>query len=78
LDFPFAGPTEFEGLEDYPELQADATSLRAAYLREFNHYLQSFRSQCRNLGIEYRLLRTDQPLDMVLASWLSQRMARVR
>jgi uncharacterized protein (DUF58 family) len=78
LDFPFSGPTEFEGLEAYPELQADATSLRAAYLKEFQNYLQEFRSQCRSLGVEYRLLRTDQPLDVVLATWLSERMARVR
>jgi len=78
LEFPFTGPTEFEGLETYPELQADATALRRAYLDEFNRYLQTFRSECRNLGIEYRLLRTDQPLDVVLASWLSERMARVK
>lgn len=78
LQFPFTGPTEFEGLETYPELQADATALRKAYLEEFNRYLTSFRGECRNLGIEYRLLQTDQPLDRVLATWLSERMARVR
>jgi uncharacterized protein (DUF58 family) len=78
LEFPFTGPTEFEGLETYPELQADATSLRNAYLKEFSSYLQDFRNQCRNLGIEYRLLRTDQPLDAVMVAWLSERMAKVR
>ena len=78
LEFPFAGPTEFEGLEDYPELQADASSLHVEYLREFSRYQQELRTQCRGLGMEYRLLRTDQPLDVVLASWLSERMARTR
>ena len=78
LEFPFTGPTEFEGLETYPELQADATALRKAYLEEFSRYLTSLRTECRNLGIEYRLLRTDEPLDRVLSAWLAERMARVR
>jgi hypothetical protein len=38
----------------------------------------TFRGECRNLGSEYRLLQTDQPLDRVLTTWLSERMARVR
>jgi uncharacterized protein (DUF58 family) len=78
LKFPFNGPTEFEGLEAYPELQVDATSLRAAYLAEFERYRTQLRTECRNLGLEYRLVSTDEPLDRVLAGWLSERMARAR
>lgn len=75
LDFPFRGPTEFEGLEEFPELQADASSIREAYLKEFNAFVTSLKSASRNLGMEYRQLRTDQPLDTLLASWLHERMA---
>ena len=77
LEFPFSGAIEFAGLEAFPEIQADATALRKAYLTEFNAYLKNLSTACRNLGIEYRLFRTDQPPENSLAAWLSERMARV-
>src|SRR5438132_2035393 len=34
LEFPFRGPTEFRGLEQFPEVAADPQIIRSAYLRE--------------------------------------------
>jgi uncharacterized protein (DUF58 family) len=77
LDFPFRSPTLFRGLEQQADVLADPRSLRKAYLREVAAYLQDLQRGCRSQGMDYQLVRTDQPLDAVLSAYLSQRMARV-
>jgi uncharacterized protein (DUF58 family) len=76
LEFPFRGPTEFQGLEGFPETPADPQVIRGAYLREFNAFRQSLEQACRREQIDYFLLRTDQPLDAALTRILSQRAGR--
>src|SRR5438034_6529429 len=41
LEFPFRGPTEFLGLEEFPGLPADPETIRSAYLRELSHFRQA-------------------------------------
>lgn len=77
LDFPFRGPTEFKGLEEFPEVQADPAVIRRAYLRELNAYRQSLEQACRRENIDYFLLRTDQPLDLALTQVLATRQRRI-
>ena len=78
LDFPFRNPTLFKGLEQYPEVLADPRSLRKAYLREFAAFRRDLEKGCRSHGMDYLLMRTDQPLDAALSSYLASRMARVK
>ena len=77
LDFPFSRPTMFQGLEGFPEVLADPKSLRRAYLEEFQRFCKKLSTACRAHGIDYQRIRSDQPLDVVLANYLSHRMARV-
>lgn len=78
LEFPFRQMTMFQGMEQMPELLADPQALRAAYLREFNAFLEEVRRGCRSQQIDYHLLRTDQPLDVSLSGYLASRMLRVK
>jgi len=78
VDFPFRSPTLFKGLERMPQVPADPRSLRKAYLREFAAYQQQLQRGCRSQGMDYLLVRTDQPLDVTLSSYLGQRMSRVK
>jgi len=75
-DFPFDEPTLFHGLEISADQMVDPRSLKDAYHREFDGFLKEVRSHCRNLQMEYTLLRTDMPLDVALASYLNSRMHR--
>ncbi|MFV1966932.1 MAG: DUF58 domain-containing protein [Pirellulaceae bacterium] len=75
LDFPFTQPTTFQGLEGQPDLAADPRALRRAYLDEMNAFLQAIRQGCREREMDYRQIRTDQPLDSALAAFLTRRMA---
>lgn len=77
LEFPFRRPTLFKGMENLPELLADPRSLRQAYLKHFNKFLQSVESQCRNLQVDYVRIRNDMPLDVTLSAFLATRMARI-
>jgi uncharacterized protein (DUF58 family) len=78
LDFPFRNTTMFRGLEGLPDVLTDPRSLRKAYLEEFGKFLRDVRKGCRANNADYLLLRTDQPLDVALSSFLSSRMKRVR
>ena len=78
LDFPFEQLTRFKGLESLPDVQTDPRSLRKAYLKELHHFRQQIQQGCQNQQTDYLLLRTDQPLDVVLSSYLASRMARVK
>jgi uncharacterized protein (DUF58 family) len=78
LDFPFRRPTLFRGLEQMPEVLTDPRSLRGAYLEEFRRFRHEVQRGCRNYQLDYHLLRTDEPLDVALTSFLAPRMARVK
>ena len=73
MDFPFQSPTEFKGLEDIPEVQADPLVIRRAYRRELESFRQSLQQACRSERIDYFLVRTDEPLDVTLMNVLASR-----
>jgi uncharacterized protein (DUF58 family) len=77
LEFPFRNTTMFKGMEGLPDVLTDPRSLRKAYLAEFDKFQREVRKGCRANQVEYLLLRTDQPLDVALSSFLSSRMRRV-
>ena len=76
IEFPFNQTTLFKGLEGLPEVLTDPRSLRKAYLEEFAAFQKQVRTGCRALGIDYFEMRTDQPMDVALSTYLASRMAR--
>ena len=76
IEFPFNQTTLFKGLEQLPDVLTDPRSLRKAYLEEFSAFQKQVRTGCRALGIDYFEMRTDQPMDVALSTYLASRMAR--
>lgn len=76
LEFPFAGTTKFEGLEQVEEIVCDPRALRDGYLAALEEYLTEVRRGCARRGIEYSLIRTTDYLDAVLTRFLTARMTR--
>lgn len=76
-DFPFEEPTLFRGLERLGEQPTEPRSLRSAYRREFDQFLFDLRHACRDLHMDYTLLRTDLPLDTALRTFLTTRASRL-
>jgi len=73
LDFNFSGATRFEGLETADFLNCNPRALREGYLEAMNAFLDKTRKACGRLSIDYMLVRTSDPLDAVLAKFLSVR-----
>jgi uncharacterized protein (DUF58 family) len=78
LEFPFEHVTQFKGLETMGEIVAEPRSLRAAYLREVRSFLAQVRTGCRTQNVDYLQVRTDQPLDTVLSTFLAARGKRIK
>lgn len=78
LEFPFQQATLFRGLEQWGDVLVEPKALRKAYLREFENFLLELKRGCRMHRIDYVPMRTDQPLDIALTSYLSSRMKRFR
>lgn len=74
LDFPFAGPTRFDGLESADFLNCNPRALREGYLASLGKYLEELRRGCAQDVVDYQLLRTSDPLDAALAKFLSNRL----
>ncbi|MEQ8791192.1 MAG: DUF58 domain-containing protein [Pirellulaceae bacterium] len=74
IEFPFTGPTRFEGLETVDSLNCNPRALREGYLSALNQYLEEMRRGCAKNTVDYALVRTSDPLDAVLANYLSNRL----
>jgi uncharacterized protein (DUF58 family) len=75
MNFPFAGTTRFEGMEELPHLLCDPRALRDGYIEALEEYLVEVRRGCARQGIDYALVRTSDYLDAVLSKFLHHRMA---
>lgn len=76
LTFPFKESARFEGMEGEEALLAEPNALRREYLNAFGAYLDRLRKGCRELGMDYVQLPTDQPVDVVLSRYLAQRQSK--
>ncbi|MBN1422639.1 MAG: DUF58 domain-containing protein [Planctomycetes bacterium] len=76
LRFPFRGMWRFDGLEEEPAIATQPRRIRAAYLEELAAYLQSIRTACDRSHVDYVLVDTSRPVDVVLAGYLLGRVRR--
>jgi len=78
LDFPFAGPTRFDDLESNSHLNCNPKALRDGYLEAVQEFLLDVKHGAAQSAVDYALTRTSDPLDAVLAQFLSRRISRLR
>jgi uncharacterized protein (DUF58 family) len=73
LDFPFEGPTRFEGLELPDHVACNPRALREGYLAAVEEFLASARRRAVGMRCDYALVRTSEPVDGALIKFLSRR-----
>ena len=73
LEFPFEGPTRFEGLELPEAIACNPRGLRAGYLAAVQEFLAEVRSRSAAVRCDYSLVRTGEPVDAALVKFLSRR-----
>ena len=75
LTFPFGGGTwRFEGLENEGEIITQPNRIRATYLEELRKYLRQVKSACDRSHVDYVLVDTSRPVDVVLSAYLISRL----
>lgn len=78
LDFPFQGPTRFEGLESSRFLNCNPRALREGYLQAVQEFLDVLRHGCAQHAVDYAVIRTSDALDAVLARYITKRLGYQR
>ncbi len=78
LDFPFKKIHSFVDMETGDKLQVDPRAVREAYQSEINAFVENYRKECSDRNIEYVLVPTNTPYDMMLLNYLARRKAVTR
>ena len=73
IDFPFDGPTRFEGLEMGGEISCNPRALRNGYIQAMEKFLAEVRNRSAASQCDYQLARTSQAVDKTLVKFLSRR-----
>lgn len=73
VDFDFSDVIEFEDMETGEKILLVSESAKAMYKANLEAYLTTLKEGCASLGIDYSLVRTDQPLDFALFEYLAAR-----
>ena len=73
IDFPFHDMTVFRSLETGREILAEPRMMRKTYLREMRRFINELRVGSLEAGMSYRLLRTNEPRENALTSFLTGR-----
>ncbi len=73
LEFPFQGTWQFDGLEGEEPLITQPERIQEDYLANLNEYMTAFRNGCVASQVDYALVDTSRPLDVVLSEFFQQR-----
>lgn len=78
IDLSFKKPTEFRDLETGETLAVDPRGIGDAYRKAFGDYLEQMQKHCQGLNMDYRLVRSDQPLETFVRAYLTERKTMTR
>ena len=73
LEFPFKGTWRFEGLEGEEPLTTQTDRMKESYLADLGKYLDDLSARCVGSHIDYTLVNTRRPLDVVLSEVVLKR-----
>lgn len=73
VDFKFDRATRFIGLEGYPSIAADPRFVGGAYRKAMQQFVDSLKTGCEQMGMDYHLLVTDESLAIALSHLLARR-----
>jgi uncharacterized protein (DUF58 family) len=74
LTFPFDGSWKFKGLELDGEIVTQPKRIRSAYLEELRKFLRTIKLSCERSQVDYILVDTSRPIDVVLSAYLIARL----
>ncbi|MBN2311249.1 MAG: DUF58 domain-containing protein [Candidatus Hydrogenedentes bacterium] len=73
LAFPFDDLSEFRDLETGARLQVEPAAVRAEYLDLMQEFIDTYRRDCADSGVDYVDIDTQTPYDRLLLRYLTKR-----
>ncbi|MEO0452702.1 MAG: DUF58 domain-containing protein [Verrucomicrobiota bacterium] len=73
IDLSFKGASELRDLESGEKMQVNARGLAAEYTKVFGEFLEKYQKACAGMNIDYRMVRTDQPVETFIRAYLEER-----
>lgn len=73
LEFTFDKATHFRDVETGEDLYIDPEAARSGYLKKLNAHLDALRGICDRNRIDYRIVPTDEPLELSLFDFIRNR-----
>lgn len=73
IDFEFDEPVVLEDNETEEQMHVLPDVLRSEYIRAINAHIKALREGAARNGVDYELLKTNEPLDAALFSYLGRR-----
>jgi len=77
IEFPFSGLIDFRDLETREKRQVRAEVIAEEYRSRFQRFVERYRRDCDRSRIDYQLVNTRTPFELMLAAYLRRR-AKVR
>jgi hypothetical protein len=78
VSFDFGEAAMFHDVESGRDLYIDPDAARESYLMHFREHADAIRTICNNLGIDFHEITIDQPLELILFDFLTDRLKRGR
>jgi len=76
LTFPFTETARFDDPETGERITVTPSAIRDEYLEAVRDFMDSIRTGCAKIQVDYERMETDRPLDFALFSYLSRRMVK--
>jgi uncharacterized protein (DUF58 family) len=73
VDLSFKKACELRDLETGEKLSVNPRGMAEEYQKVFGAFLEQYRKACAGMNIDYRLVRTDQPLESFIRAYLEER-----
>ncbi|MEX0775961.1 MAG: DUF58 domain-containing protein [Phycisphaeraceae bacterium] len=73
LNFPFTGTWKFNGLEGETQFTTQPDRIRDLYMEDLRAFLDAVRTGCERSHVDYVLVDTSRPVDVVLSEYLIRR-----
>ncbi len=73
LDFPFEGLARMDDVETNRNVTVECEVVKRPYLALLEEFLERMRERCADLGVDYHLVSTADPLDKSLIRFLARR-----
>ena len=73
IDFPFRGLIEFRDMETGRKMQLRAEVIRDEYRARLQEFLDGYRQDASQAGVDYQMVSTAAPYELMLAAYLRKR-----